>query len=163
MLAEHMSDHMSDREVLYLEPGHLLVCTEPCRLRTVLGSCVAVCLYDPELRHGGMNHFMLPESPSSLETSCRYGNRAMPALVARLERLGSDRRSLCASVFGGACVLFPASGLMHLGRRNVDFALQWLEHHGISVVQSNVLGSTARRLEFDIETGACIERSLGVA
>jgi chemotaxis protein CheD len=156
-----LAEHASDGEILYLEPGHLVVCTEPCRLRTVLGSCVAVCLYDAELRHGGMNHFMLPESPSSLETSSRYGARAMPTLLSRLERLGSERRSLSASVFGGACVLFGGSELMHLGRRNVDFALGWLEENGITVVERRVLGERARRLEFDIESGHCTERLLG--
>jgi chemotaxis receptor (MCP) glutamine deamidase CheD len=158
-----LAELAADREILYLEPGHLLVCTEPCRLRTVLGSCVSVCLYDPELRHGGMNHFMLPESPSSFETSCRYGTRAMPMLLSRLERLGSDRRSLCASVFGGACVLFGGSELMHLGRRNVDFALGWLEDKAITVVKRSVLGDRARRLELDVESGACTERLLGGA
>lgn len=156
-----LADLPSDREVVYVEPGHLLVCTEPCRLRTVLGSCVAVCLYDPELRHGGMNHFMLPESPSPFETSSRYGARAMPMLVSRLERLGSVRRNLRASVFGGACVLFPGTDLMHLGRRNVEFALDWLKENGITVVKSSVLGERARRLELDIESGACFERPLG--
>jgi chemotaxis protein CheD len=129
-----LAEHSNDGEILYLEPGHLVVCTEPCRLRTVLGSCVSVCLYDAELRHGGMNHFMLPESLSTLEMSSRYGTRAMPTLLSRLERLGSERRSLSASVFGGACVLFGGSELMHLGRRNVDFAVGFLDIIGISVV-----------------------------
>jgi chemotaxis protein CheD len=151
-----------EAEVLYVEPGQLVVCTEPCRIRTVLGSCISVCLFDPELRHGGMNHFMLPEAASSFETSSRYGNRAMPLLVERMERLGSNRHQLCASVFGGARVLFDAPQLMHLGRRNADFALDWLEKHGITVVLSSVLGSTARRLDFDIDTGVCRERALGV-
>jgi chemotaxis protein CheD len=156
-----LAEAADDREVLYVEPGQLLVATEPCRIRTVLGSCVSVCLYDPELRHGGMNHFMLPSSASSTETSCRYGSRAMPTLVERLERLGSQPRQLCASVFGGARVLFTASELMHLGRRNVDFALEWLEKSGITVVASSVLGSRARRLDFDASTGVCNERALG--
>ena len=156
-----LAEAAGDLEVLYVEPGQLLVSTEPCRLRTVLGSCVSVCLYDPELRHGGMNHFMLPSSASSHETSCRYGSRAMPALVERLERLGSQRRQLCAHVFGGARVLFAASDLVHLGRRNVDFALEWLEQNGITVVSSSVLGSHARRLDFNLETGECSERALG--
>lgn len=149
-------------EVLYVEPGQLVVCTEPCRIRTVLGSCVSVCLYDPELRHGGMNHFMLPEAASSFETSSRYGNRAMPMLLERMERLGSNRSQLCASVFGGARVLFDAPQLMHLGRRNADFALDWLEQNSITVVLSSVLGNAARRLDFDVETGFCQERPLGV-
>lgn len=157
-----LAEVSAEREVLYVEPGHLLVCTEPCRLRTVLGSCVSVCLFDPGLQQGGMNHFMLPESPSSFEVSSRYGNRAMPTLLSRLERLGSDRRNLSASVFGGACVLFPGSELAHLGRRNVDMAFKWLEDNGISVVRSSVLGPRARRLEFDLETGVCTERLLGV-
>ena len=150
-----------DLEVLYVEPGQLLVCTEPCRIRTVLGSCISVCLYDPELRHGGMNHFMLPETASPYETSSRYGNRAMPLLVERMERLGSQRRQLCASVFGGARLLFAASELMHLGRRNADFAMEWLEKNDITVVNSSLLGVAARRLDFDVETGVCRERPLG--
>lgn len=129
-------------------------------MRTVLGSCISVCLYDPELRQGGMNHFMLPETASPFETSSRYGNRAMPLLVERLERLGSQRRQLCASVFGGARVLFTASELMHLGRRNADFAMEWLEKNEITVVASGVLGTEARRLDFDVETGVCRERPL---
>lgn len=157
-----MSTERCDRPgIVYVEPGQLLVCTEPCVLRTVLGSCVSVCLFDPGLHHGGMNHFMLPESPSTYELSSRYGTRAMPMLLSRLERLGSQRRNLCASVFGGACVLFPGPELMHLGRRNVEFALAWLDEHGITVVKSSVLGDRARRLEFDIETGDCAERLLG--
>jgi chemotaxis protein CheD len=158
-----LADPAYDREVLYVEPGHLVVSTEPCRLRTVLGSCVSVCLYDAERRHGGMNHFMLPESPSRFETSSRYGSRAMPLLVERLERLGSARRQLCASVYGGACVLFTGSDLMHLGRRNVEFALQWLEQNGINVVASSVLGNAARRVDFDVETGTSAARSLADA
>ena len=152
-----------ESDVVYVEPGQLLVCTEPCRLRTVLGSCVSVCLYDPELRHGGMNHFMLPSAPSSTENSSRYGDKAMAILVERLERLGSERRQLCAKVFGGARVLFAESEFMHLGRRNVDFAMDWLNQHNISVVESSVLGTRARRLEFDLVDGSCTERILGAS
>lgn len=164
-----LADAIYEREILYIEPGQLLVCTEPCRLRTVLGSCVSVCLHDPVLRHGGMNHFMLPESPLSRETSSRYGNRAMPLLVERLERLGSARRGLDASVFGGAHMftgsepdqIAAAKGHMHLGRRNVEFALEWLEQNQIRVVKSSVLGGAGRRLDFDVESGACTQRALG--
>jgi chemotaxis protein CheD len=156
-----LAEKLQESEILYVEPGQLLVCTEPRRLRTVLGSCVSVCLYDPKLRQGGMNHFMLPASASADVTSTRYGDQAMKALVERLERLGSDRRQLTASVFGGARVLFEMTELMHLGRRNVDFALEWLSNEGIQVVAQGVLGQAARRLEFDIASGECTERKLG--
>ena len=149
------------RDILYVEPGQLLVCTEPRRLRTILGSCVSVCLHDPALRHGGMNHFMLPTSPVADVISTRYGDEAMQGLLERLERLGSQRRDLCASVYGGARVLFAMSEFMHLGKRNVEFALEWLAQHNIPVVASGVLGQKARRLDFDIATGECSERLLG--
>jgi len=148
-------------EILYVEPGQLLVCTEPCLLKTILGSCVSVCLYDTKLRQGGMNHFMLPSSAAPDVTSTRYGDQAMRALVERLERLGSERRQLNASVFGGARVLFDVTEFMHLGRRNVEFALDWLSNAGIQVLEQGVLGQAARRLEFDIASGACTERKLG--
>src|SRR4051812_49955421 len=78
--AEHLDDQ---RDILYVEPGQLLACTEPRRLRTILGSCVSVCLYDPSLRIGGMNHFMLPRAPQADVLSFRYGDRAMAGLGGR--------------------------------------------------------------------------------
>lgn len=149
------------RSVLYVEPGQLLVSTEPNLVRTILGSCVAVCLYDPHLRQGGMNHFMLPRAPSEHEHSWRYGARAMPALVERLVRLGSEPRQLCANVFGGARVLADMPEMAHLGRGNVDFALDWLEQERITVVASSVLGTRARKVELDLASGACSQRLLG--
>ncbi len=113
-----LPDAQTATEIFYLEPGGLLVSKQPCTLRTVLGSCVAVCLYDPELRQGGMNHFMLPHAPSTQEKSLRYGDRALLALIERLAGMGSDSRRLCASVFGGAGVLLGVSDVMHLGRKN---------------------------------------------
>src|SRR5690242_19096441 len=153
-----LAEAMTDPEVLYVEPGQLQVSTEPCRIRTILGSCVAVCLFDPELQHGGLNHFMLPVAPSAHELSTRYGNRAMRTLVDRLVRLGSEPRRLCASVYGGARVLFGDTEFLHLGRQNVEFAMQWLADAGVSVVGTGVGGMSARRIEFNATTGVCSER-----
>ena len=148
-------------QILYVEPGQLLVSTEPHVLRTILGSCVSVCLYDPLLRQGGMNHFMLPTARSLEERSFRYGDRSLWAMVERLERLGSSRHKLCASVFGGARMLTAVTETLHLGRRNAEYALDWLQEQRIRVVASALLGGLARRLDFDLRTGACSARSLG--
>ena len=51
--------------------------------------------------------------------------------------------------------------LMHLGRRNVDFALEWLERQGVDVVHNGVLGNKARRVELDLLTGTASERTIG--
>jgi chemotaxis protein CheD len=156
-----LAESLREEPLLYVEPGQLLACTEPRRLRTILGSCVSVCLYDPSLRIGGMNHFMLPRAPQADVLSFRYGDRAMAGLVERLERLGSDRRSLSAHVYGGARMLSAISDLLHLGQGNVDFAVEWLDQRGIPILSSDVLGSVARRLEFDVQSGACSFSFLG--
>jgi chemotaxis receptor (MCP) glutamine deamidase CheD len=156
-----LAERLAAQEVLYVEPGQLLVCAEPKRLRTILGSCVSVCLYDPHNRIGGMNHFMLPRAPQGGGAGFRYGDAAMPALLERMERLGCEPRQLCAHVYGGAKVLTAISGMTHLGQGNVDFALDWLDERRITIVSSGVLGTWARRLDLDVASGTCSEQLLG--
>lgn len=156
-----LAEALEPAGVLYVEPGQILVSTEPHILRTVLGSCVSVCLYDPKLCQGGMNHFMLPNAPTPDVRSFRYGDRALDALLDRLVRLGSNPHKLLASVYGGAHVLFNMTDLMHLGRRNVDLAFDWLGERRIPIVATGVLGGAARRLEFELATGNCHEFELG--
>lgn len=158
-----LAERVAQQEVHYVEPGQLLVCAEPRRLRTILGSCVSVCLYDPSLRIGGMNHFMLPRAPLDATTSFRYGDGAMKGLLDRMERLGCEARQLCAHVYGGAKVLSSISETLHLGQLNTEFAFAWLEQRQISVMSSGVLGGRARRLELDVASGRCVEQVLGGA
>jgi chemotaxis protein CheD len=152
-----------ETQVAYLAPGQLLATAEPVTVRTVLGSCVAVCLYDPLLRVGGMNHFLLPESRGGGEASFRYGDAAMEGLWRELARLGAGALGLRARVFGGARVLSGISDLMHLGERNVECALAWLGERRVPVVERHVLGSRARRIEFCVQDGAARIRLLGAA
>ncbi|MDH5512633.1 MAG: hypothetical protein OEY27_05390, partial [Gammaproteobacteria bacterium] len=86
--------------------GGLHASHQPLLLDTVLGSCIAACLYDPVLGMGGMNHFMLPEgSDPGDPTSTRYGVNAMELLISDLMKLGADRRRFQAKIFGGGHVL----------------------------------------------------------
>ena len=150
-------------EVFYLLPADLAVVDgeAPRTMMTILGSCVSVCLYDPGVGVGGMNHFMLPHAPLGTGTSFRYGDAAMQGLLERMERLGCEQRRLCAHIYGGAKVLSAISELMHLGQSNVDFALNWLEKQRIAIASSGVLGTWARRLDLNVATGACSEQLLG--
>jgi chemotaxis protein CheD len=152
---------VSAPDVYYVEPGQLLVSTEPCTLRTILGSCITICLFDPEQRIGGMNHYMLASSFSQNERSLRHGNIASPELLSRLLRLGCQRSTLRASVYGGARVLSDVSDLMHLGRRNAEFAIDWLHEQRIAIVASDILGNCARRLDFHVSDGTASVRLLG--
>ncbi len=148
-------------EVVHVGPGQLYASNEPCTLRTVLGSCVSVCLWDVRLRVGGMNHFLLPTAPSLGERNTRHGDVAMDALADMLKELGSSLRGLSAHVFGGAHILPGAPAAAHLGERNANMALYWLERARVAVATLDVGGNTARRVEFSIADGVATVRRLG--
>ena len=143
----------------YLHAGHMVVSREPCRVTTVLGSCVAVALWDPSSGIGGVNHFLLPQGSDS----ARFGNVAVRTLIREVVAAGGRRRLLQAKLFGGACVLRAFKGLgvgMHLGQKNVEVARQILIDEGIPVTAEDVEGERGRKLIFQTHDGAAWVRSL---
>jgi chemotaxis protein CheD len=112
-------------------------------ITTVLGSCVAACLHDPERRIGGMNHFLLPDSPGVRDI--RHASAAMEQLINSLLKAGACRERLIAKLFGGARMM---QGLPDIGRRNGEAALQFLRGEGIGVAAQSLGGNRARRVRF---------------
>jgi chemotaxis protein CheD len=146
--------------VVHLAPGQVLATAEPVVLRTILGSCVAVCMWDGGSRTGGMNHFMLPRPAGGREVSPRHGETAMQQLLERMLRV-SRRQAIQAYVFGGACLLGGDERADHLGRRNSEFAFEWLEREGIEIATRHVGGAAARRIDFDVSRGRFVVRHVG--
>jgi len=143
------------RRAAQLYPGQLFASGEPSVVITILGSCVAVCLFDAELGIGGMNHFMLPNSVGSAQVSPRFGAVACPRLIEQMIALGSERRSLVAKVFGGACVLESLrDSAEHLGLKNVAVARAILERERIPIVAQETGGAHGRKLVFVTDSGA---------
>lgn len=163
MSALPMNPGTSAREPrsVYLYPGDLYASAEPSVVSTILGSCIAVCLWDPVLHHGGLNHFLLPHRIRMAEPSNRFAEPALANLIQKLERLGSTPTNLVAKVFGGACVMreMPEDG-RHLGADNADAAYEGLARVGIRVVGGQVGGSRGRRLMFSTFDGAAWVKEL---
>jgi chemotaxis protein CheD len=149
----------------YLHPGEMFTSMTPTEVTTILGSCVALCLWDSHLRTGGMNHFLLPSSPGGEAPSVRYGDTAIPTLVRELEGLGSQRRSLRAKLFGGASVGVGSrlSGRLQLGERNVALARQLLAELGIPLIAEDLGGTSGRKLRFRTDDGTALVKKLGGA
>jgi chemotaxis protein methyltransferase CheR len=103
----------------------------PVEIKTLLGSCVAACLYDPVTKIGGMNHFLLPDSTDAGPDSARFGVHAMEMLINALMKLGADRRRLEGKLFGGGNVLGSVSRRPTVGERNAAFAREFLMKEGI--------------------------------
>lgn len=116
---------------------------------TVLGSCIAVCLFDKCARIGGINHFLLADAaPTAREQAAflnRYGIHSMELLINAMVRNGASRHNFKARVYGGATM---REGLGPIGERNIEFARTFLANEGIPVLGEDVGGTSARRVEF---------------
>ena len=133
-----------------VQPGAWSVDTEK-PLSTLLGSCVAVCLFDPALKIGGINHFILPEMGRSKYgdvDSLLSGNFAMEALLNALTGRGARKARLQAKAFGGGTIIDSDASAPNIGMRNASFAKEWLQREGIPLLSSDFLGPWSRKIIF---------------
>lgn len=145
---------VGERRRIYLHAGQIVAAREPSAVTTILGSCVAACVWDPARGVGGLTHYLLPQWAGRGASSARFGNVAMAALFEELVLLGARRSALQAKVFGGACVLEGLRGTgTHLGMKNVELALSVLAENRIPVLARDVGGSRGRKLVFQTDNG----------
>ena len=133
-----------------VQPGAWSVESEK-PLSTLLGSCLAVCLFDPALKIGGINHFMLPEMGRSKYgdvDSLLSGNYAMEALLNALLGRGARKPRLQAKAFGGGTIIDSDASAPNIGMRNASFAKEWLQREGIPLLSSDFLGPWSRKIIF---------------
>lgn len=142
----------------FLYPATLYVSNSPCMINTVLGSCVAVCLWDTERKIGGMNHFMMPLWNGDGLASPKFGNIAIPKLIENIVAYGCNRQNLIAKVFGGGEVLETTSSQFMIGTRNVQIAFETLQELNIRVISKCVGGKSGRKILFNTYTGEVLHK-----
>lgn len=149
------------RQRVYLLPGQLHASAEPCRITTILGSCVAVCLFDATRLAGGMNHFLLPIARGPEADSLRFADNATIALLEKLMAMGCRLGSITAKIFGGAALFQTKKQYGEsLGAKNVAAALRLLENAGIPIIARETGGDHGRKVIFDTEEGAVWSRRI---
>ena len=124
---------------------------------TILGSCVAVCLWDRTLGIGGINHYMLPTWNGMELASPKYGNIAIERLVEKMLQLGSKQSNLVAKVFGGGEVIAFSSNIMHIGQRNIMVAEEMLEERRIPIIGRSTGGNSGRKIIYNTKTGEVLQ------
>ena len=137
-----------------VNPGGWLIESER-PIATLLGSCVAVCLWDTQLKLAGLNHFMLPGYEKSANRNMDVllcGNYCMEALMNGMLARGARKHRLQAKAFGGGNVVAALTGVS-IGQRNVEFAQEWLACEKIPLLASDFGGPWSRKLVFDSRTG----------
>lgn len=130
----------------HVHQGEFVISDNPDEmLTTILGSCIAVCLWEPRSRVGGMNHFLLPDTSDENNTTVKYGAHAMEILINSILKRGARRSLMEAKVFGGARM---SSSFQDIGKANAEFALSFLKTEGIPCISKSVGGSRARKVRF---------------
>ena len=158
----HYFDKNFQIEAAKILPGEYYVTSRNMLLVTVLGSCVAACIRDPQLGIGGMNHFMLPEGSdphSPISASARYGDYAMEMLINQMIKQGAKRSRMEAKVFGGGAVMRGFT-VHNVGERNSEFVMEYLEREGIQVYAQDLKDIFPRKVYYFPTTGRALVKKL---
>jgi len=150
--------HATKEDYHYLYPSHIFTSVKPAKVKTVLGSCVAVCLWDSVRNMGGINHFMLPLWNGDGLPSPKYGNIAIEKLAEKLIALGCMKNNLKAKVFGGAESFDHSQNHFKVGQRNIAVAIDTLNDLKINIVAKSLGGSMGRNILFDTYSGEVMMR-----
>ncbi len=140
-------------------PGEYFVHDEDILIMTTLGSCIAACIWDRQLRVGGMNHFMLPDGTATGADAGRYGSYAMELLINELVKRGATRSTMEAKVFGGGAVISGMNSI-NVGERNTKFVLDYLATERITVVSKDVMDIYPRKVCFLPHSGKAMVKRL---
>jgi len=125
-----------------------------------LGSCVGVCVRDPNAKVGGMVHVMLPDSGGKkVPNPGKFADTGIAALVEEIKKKGGNIKHLEAKIAGGASMFEGKSS--NVGQRNVEAVRRWLRQYKIRLVAEDTGGKRARSIEYDLETGKLLVRKVG--
>ena len=151
-------DHKFQTIAAKILPGEYYVTTRKEAVTTVLGSCVAACIRDPDLGVGGMNHFLLPlhkgeswnKESEMLSLTSRYGNFAMEHLINEIMKNGGHRDRLEVKIFGGSQVI---QAMTNIGGNNIRFVRDYIDTEQLNLVSEDVGGPNPRKVMYFPETG----------
>lgn len=143
---------------IFLQPGELWFGDDETRIRTILGSCVAVTLWHPQRHVGGMCHYMLPMRPQIQRAAFRapdgrYGDEAIELLIQEIGAAGTRPHEYIVKLFGGGRMFPTADPTQSVPNKNVAAARALVVRHGLKVVAEHLGGQGHRHVMLDIWSG----------
>ena len=144
-----------DFDLINIGIADIAVSVSPNILRTILGSCVGICIYDPQKKIGGLSHIMLPTSKRSSSNFKKYADTAIPLMIEEMLKLGSDQSRMTVKLAGGATMFKYAenSVIGDIGQNNLTSVREVLADLKIPVLAEDVGGDRGRTIDFYLETG----------
>ncbi len=145
---------MNDLKRIFILPGELVISRVPAEIATLLGSCVAVCLFNKKGKFGGMNHYMLPTG-NNPSLNGKYGDKSIEKLISSMLKVDPIKSNIVAKMYGGGAVvghLSSGSGA-NIGQKNIMIAKTMLDDYAIRVVDKKVGGTDGMKIFFNNQTG----------
>ncbi len=132
--------------------AEIKVVQQPGQVRTTLGSCIGIALYDRVAQIGGLAHVMLPSSEGCQGDRGKFADTAVDGLLEELIKAGGVKGRIAAKITGGASMFGPVVD-NGLGKKNAEAVKERLAHHGIRLVAQDVGGRKGRKMVLDPTTG----------
>lgn len=144
--------------------GEIAVARDQGTLRTLLGSCIGLAMYDRRLKVAALAHIVLPESRGNTNLPGKFADTAVPEVIRRLEALArGEPLRLSAKIAGGANMFGNAGRAMPIGEQNIAAVEHLLDQQRIAVVGRAVGGMQGRRMTLDVATGVVTIDVVGAA
>lgn len=131
-------------------------------LRTLLGSCLGLALYDRQTKTGGLAHILLPNSNGNTDLPAKFVDTAIPALIEHMKTLAGVNPNLVAKLAGGAN-MFATSRPQPIGLQNIAAAEQLLKQLEVPIVARHLGGEKGRRMRFHTASGRVTIEVVGSA
>jgi chemotaxis protein CheD len=143
---------------VFLKPGEICISREPAVVSTILGSCIAVTMFNKRLKVGGICHALLPEKrPPHGADDCRYVDTSITYMLKKLEAMGIKRHEVEIKLLGGADVIdITDTTKPSVGRLNIEKALEMMNTEQLFLMLSDVGGTTGRKIRFYTHTGVVL-------
>ena len=144
---------------ILLQPGEYYFGDRATRIRTVLGSCVSMTFWHPQLLVGGMCHYMLPSRGlerrrlDATPVDGRYADEALQLLMQEIDATGASHREFEVKLFGGGNMFPGRKSDNHVGLKNIDIARQLVVRHGFHCVAEHLGGDGHRNVIFNVWSG----------
>lgn len=140
---------------IFLQPGDFFWGDANTRIRTILGSCISICMWHPILKEGGMCHYMLPSRNSKKDLSHldgKYADEAWELFRKEIIKIGTKPSDYVTKLFGGAS-MFNNFSTIQMGQKNINMARKIIADNNLNVVSENLGGTKSRRIHFEIWSG----------
>jgi chemotaxis protein CheD len=153
---------IDNKDIVTVGVGDLKIAKSPKIIKTSLGSCMGVVLYDSINKIGGLLHLMLPKRNDRDGKLSKYADTGIPLLVdLMVNQANSNRRTLTAKIFGGATMFNVNSALFDIGKSNAAETKRILEKMNIRIVATKTGGRKGLQISLDTKTGIVRTRIFG--